>query len=189
MRISGEPDLPSSPRDAIARGVGFCRRPQAGRHRSRLVSAQNLTLAPSPLYSRSGIVSRPPRKTRSSITLSALRIKVAHPDQPIRELSGGNRKKSCSPGGSALRPTLLLVDEPTRGIDLGAETEILDLIAELVAGGLGVLRRSPPESKSSWSARRVVVLSEGRTVAELTGTNIQESALMGPWPAKRSVAP
>ena len=99
--------------------------------------------------------------------IERLGIKTAGPDQPIRELSGGNQQKVLLARWLCLQPRLLILDEPTRGIDVGAKGEIQALINELAEAGLGVLMISSELEELTEGSDRVVVLRDGRTVAEL----------------------
>jgi ribose transport system ATP-binding protein len=190
LRIDGQPYRPSSPRDAIARGMGFL---SEDRKRDGIVPdwsvRENLTLAMLPLLAKFGIVSRSRQNAIVDRYIAALRIKTADPDQPIRELSGGNQQKVLLARCLTLEPKLLIVDEPTRGIDVGAKAEILDLFAKLVADGLAMLMISSEIEELLEHATRIVVLSAGRTVAELAGSNIQETAVMQAMAGQGSVAP
>jgi monosaccharide-transporting ATPase len=190
LRIDGQPYRPSSPRDAIARGMGFL---SEDRKRDGIVPdwsvRENLTLAMLPVLAKFGIVSRSRQNAIVDRYIAALRIKTADPDQPIRELSGGNQQKVLLARCLTLEPTLLIVDEPTRGIDVGAKAEILDLFAKLVADGLAMLMISSEIEELLEHATRIVVLSAGRTVAELAGSNIQETAVMQAMAGQGSVAP
>ena len=108
--------------------------------------------------------------------IKRLGIKCAGPEQPIRELSGGNQQKVLLARWLCMNPRLLILDEPTRGIDVGAKAEILKLIRELAAQGLGVLMISSELEEVIEACDRVFVLRDGRTVAELTGEEISEQA-------------
>jgi ribose transport system ATP-binding protein len=100
---------------------------------------ENLTLAALPVLSRHGIVDRAEQRKIVDRFIKRLDIKTSGPEQKIRELSGGNQQKVLLARWLCLNPALLLLDEPTRGIDVGAKAEIQGLIDELADGGLGVL--------------------------------------------------
>jgi galactofuranose transport system ATP-binding protein len=172
----------TSARDAIARGFAFL---TEDRKRDGLIPdlsiAENLTLAALPLLSRGGVVIRARQREVVADLMARLRIKAAGPDQPIRELSGGNQQKVLLARWLCRAPRLILLDEPTRGIDVGAKREIQTLIATLAAEGMGVLLISSELTEIVEGSDRVVVLSQGRTVSELSGVGggqIDEPAIL-----------
>ncbi|MBA3326633.1 MAG: sugar ABC transporter ATP-binding protein, partial [Rhodobacteraceae bacterium] len=111
--------------------------------------------------------------------IAALGVKVAHMDQPIRQLSGGNQQKVLLARWLATEPDLLILDEPTRGVDVGAKREIQAIIRGFVDGGHGVLLISSEFEELVEGADRVVVLRDGRSVATLENPGITEDALVG----------
>jgi len=110
--------------------------------------------------------------------IKAIGIKCSSPDQPIRELSGGNQQKVLLARWLCTNPRLLMLDEPTRGIDVGAKRDIQVLVRQLADEGLAVLLISSELEEIIADANRVVTLRDGRSVAELTGEEISEDALM-----------
>jgi ABC-type methionine transport system ATPase subunit len=110
--------------------------------------------------------------------IQRLSIKTAGPDQLIRELSGGNQQKVLLARWLCLNPRLLLLDEPTRGIDVGAKAEIQALIEELAESGLGVLMISSEREELIEGSDRIVVLRDGHTVASLPHADASQDALM-----------
>ncbi|RVP20862.1 ATP-binding cassette domain-containing protein, partial [Sinorhizobium meliloti] len=109
--------------------------------------------------------------------ITALAIKCTSPDQPIKELSGGNQQKVLLGRWLCTDPKLLIVDEPTRGIDIGAKSEILRLLRRLADEGLGVLMISSELEELLAAADRVTVLSDGTSVAVLPRKELSEAAL------------
>jgi ribose transport system ATP-binding protein len=138
----------------------------------------NMTLALLPALSRRGIVDREAQDRIVDRFIERLGIKTAGPDQPIGELSGGNQQKVLLARALALEPRLLIVDEPTRGIDVGAKAEIQSLINELADDGLAVLMISSELEEIIEGADRVVVMRDGRSVAELGRDDISQDAIM-----------
>jgi ribose transport system ATP-binding protein len=139
---------------------------------------ENLTLALMPNLARHGIVDE--ARTREIVDkfIQRLGIKCAGPEQKISELSGGNQQKVLLARWLCMSPRLLILDEPTRGIDVGAKAEILSLVHELAQQGLGVLMISSELEEVIEAASRIFVLRDGRTVAELDGEAISEPAIM-----------
>ena len=98
-----------------------------------------------------------------------MRLKAASLDAPVSQLSGGNQQKVVLGRWLLRRPRVLLLDEPTRGIDVGAKSEIYDLIGRLVGEGLGVLLVSSELPELLGLSHRVLVLSQGRPMSILDG--------------------
>jgi ribose transport system ATP-binding protein len=107
-----------------------------------------------------------------------LHIKSAGPHQKVGELSGGNQQKVLLARWLALHPKVLLLDEPTRGIDVGAKAEVQALIDELADDGLAVLLISSDTEELIEGSDRIVVLKDGAVVDELTGDAVTEDALI-----------
>jgi monosaccharide-transporting ATPase len=179
LKVDGRPVRFGSPADAIKAGIGLA--PEDRKTEGivpEMSLRENLTLALLPAISRYGIVDRRRQDEVVDRFLKRLDIKTTGPDQKIRELSGGNQQKVLLARWLCLDPRLLLLDEPTRGIDVGAKGEIQALINELADNGLGVLMISSELEEIIEGSDRVVVLRDGRTVAELPYEAISEDAIM-----------
>jgi ribose transport system ATP-binding protein len=107
-----------------------------------------------------------------------LRIKASSPHQRVGDLSGGNQQKVLLARLLATGPKVLLLDEPTRGIDVGAKAEVQGLIDELAAEGLGVVLVSSDAEELVVGSDRVVVLRDGAVVGELRGDDVTTEALL-----------
>src|SRR4028119_1545350 len=121
-----------------------------------------------PALSRSGIVDEGKQHEIVSRFIRDLGIKCSSPEQKIRELSGGNQQKVLLARWLCMNPKLLILDEPTRGIDVGAKAEILSLVRELAGQGLGVLMISSELEEIIEAASRVFVLRAGANAGALT---------------------
>ncbi|MEU9245781.1 sugar ABC transporter ATP-binding protein [Streptomyces sp. NPDC048385] len=139
---------------------------------------ENIALAALPALSRFGLVDDARVDRIVETFMKRLRIKAAGPHQKVGELSGGNQQKVLLARWLALRPKVLLLDEPTRGIDVGAKAEVQALIDELADDGLAVLLISSDTEELIEGSDRVVVLKDGVVVGELTGAAVTEDALM-----------
>ncbi|MEU0369257.1 sugar ABC transporter ATP-binding protein [Streptomyces sp. NPDC006283] len=139
---------------------------------------ENIVLAALPRLSRAGIVSRRQQDRIVDIFMKRLRIKASGPEQKVGELSGGNQQKVLLARWLCLEPKVLLLDEPTRGIDVGAKAEVQTLIDELAQEGLAVLLISSDIEELIEGSDRIVVLRQGATAGELTGDQVCESALL-----------
>ena len=179
IRMYGAPAEFAAPAEAIRNGIGYC---SEDRKRDGIIPdmsvRENLTLALLPRLSRWGIVDEKRQSEIVSEFIRRLGIKLAGPDQRIRELSGGNQQKVLLARWLCINPALIILDEPTRGIDVGAKGEIQSLIHELAAEGLAVLMISSELEEIVEGADRVFVLREGQTTAELPGEEITEAAIM-----------
>ena len=167
------------PAEAIAAGMGYC---SEDRKTQGIVPgmtvAENLTLALMPALTRSGMLDETRQREVVERFIKEIGIKCSGPNQKIRELSGGNQQKVLLARWLCMNPKLLILDEPTRGIDVGAKAEIQNLIRRLANEGLGVLMISSELEEIVEGANRVFVLREGRTVAELDHENITEGDVM-----------
>ena len=139
---------------------------------------ENIALAALPRLSRFGLVSERRVDRVVEVFMERLRIKAVGPSQKVEELSGGNQQKVLLARWLALNPKVLLLDEPTRGIDVGAKAEVQNLVDELAEAGLGVLLISSDLEELVEGADRVVVLKDGAVVGELTGDGVTERGLM-----------
>ncbi len=179
VRVAGKPVHFRTPADAIRAGIGFCAEDRKTDGVIPYMSVRdNLTLALLPVLARRGIVDRGKQQAIVDEFIKRLGIKTAGPDQKIRELSGGNQQKVLLARWLCLHPRLLILDEPTRGIDVGAKGEIQAIINELADEGLGVLMISSELEELTEGSDRVVVLRDGRSVAELPHAAITEDAIM-----------
>ncbi|MFC6063837.1 sugar ABC transporter ATP-binding protein [Streptomyces ochraceiscleroticus] len=139
---------------------------------------ENIALAALPRLSRFGLVDEARIDRIVDTFIQRLRIKAAGPHQKVGELSGGNQQKVLLARWLAMHPKVLLLDEPTRGIDVGAKAEVQRLIDELAADGLGVLLISSDMEELIEGADRIVVLKDGAVVEELTGEAVTADRLM-----------
>ncbi|WP_328723308.1 sugar ABC transporter ATP-binding protein [Streptomyces sp. NBC_00247] len=139
---------------------------------------ENIVLAAMPRLSRAGVVSRAKQDRVVEIFMKRLRIKCSSPEQKVGELSGGNQQKVLLARWLCLEPKVLLLDEPTRGIDVGAKAEVQSLIDELAGEGLAVLLISSDIEELIEGADRIVVLRGGAVAGELAGDEVAESRLL-----------
>ncbi len=179
MRLAGRPHLPRTPRNALRRGVFLIpeSRKDSGLLLNRSVT-ENVTLSALGGCSRFGLV-RPRQQRRATAELAQrLTIRMAHLHAPASTLSGGNQQKLLFARGMLSRPQLLIADEPTRGVDVGARRAIYDLIAEQARAGLGVIVISSDIEEVLGLAHRVLVMRAGRITAELAGDRMTEHEVL-----------
>ncbi len=179
IRLMGKTVAPREPIDAIAMGVGYC---SEDRKADGIVPdmsvRENMTLAILPRLVSMGVVDEARQRAIVDRFMKRLAIKASSAEQKIRELSGGNQQKVLLARWLCADPKLLILDEPTRGIDVGAKAEIQSLIRELADQGLGVLMISSELEEIVEGADRVFVLSDGRTVADLPHSQASADAVM-----------
>lgn len=179
IKVEGQPAHFHDPADAIKAGIGLCSEDRKAEGIIPYLSVrENLTLAALPTLARYGVVSRKKQQELVERFIQRLGIKTAGPDQLIRELSGGNQQKVLLARWLCLNPRLLLLDEPTRGIDVGAKAEIQGLIEELAESGLGVLMISSELEELIEGSDRIVILRDGQTVTSLPHAEASQDALM-----------
>jgi len=168
-----------TPRQAMAMGFGFC--PEDRKAEGiipGLSIRENMILA---LQCRRGWFRPVSRKTQKSISqkyISALRIATPDAEKQIQQLSGGNQQKVILARWLAADPKLLLLDEPTRGIDVGAKAEIEALVHQLRNDGMAVVFISSELEETLRLADRLVMLRDGRQVAILSGDEITGAEVM-----------
>ncbi|GAB3480559.1 sugar ABC transporter ATP-binding protein [Marinomonas epiphytica] len=179
ISLSGQSVDFNHPSKAISAGLGFCSedRKEDGII-PQLSVRENLTLVLLPRISKFGLVDKAREKQLVEDFILRLGIKTASMEQPISQLSGGNQQKVLLARWLVTNPDILILDEPTRGIDVGAKGEIQSLIRTLADDGLTVLMISSEFEELVEGADRVVVLQDGRSVAELAHEQLTENAIM-----------
>ena len=179
IKVKGDGDGLNSPADAIRSGFGYLTEDRKAEGIIPDMSVrENLTLALLPKLTRKGQIDRARERKLVETYIKALGIKTANMEQPIRELSGGNQQKVLLARWLAIEPDLLILDEPTRGVDVGAKREIQAIIRDSVKKGVGVVLISSEFEEIVEGADRIIVLNEGRIVTELTNPGITEDALV-----------
>ncbi|MBB6508880.1 simple sugar transport system ATP-binding protein [Rhizobium soli] len=177
--IDGQEIALSSPVAAISNGFGFC--PEERKTDGiigDLSVADNIALA---LQARQGWAKPISSRERQALAegfIKSLDIRPADGKRPIKFLSGGNQQKAILARWLATDPRLLILDEPTRGIDIGAHAEILKMIERLCAEGMSLVVISSELEELTAIAHRVIVLSDRRHVAELTGSDVNADNIM-----------
>ncbi|GAA4968952.1 sugar ABC transporter ATP-binding protein [Kineococcus glutinatus] len=168
IEVQGRPVTIRNPRQAIAAGIAFASEDRKGEGLIADLSVRdNLVLA---MQAARGWTRPIPRRTKDELVaryIEALDIRPANPDALIRNLSGGNQQKVILARWLVTEPRLLILDEPTRGIDIGAKAQIMKLVTELAAGGMAVVFVSAELEEVLRISDRVVVLRDRRKIAEI----------------------
>jgi len=183
VRLDGRPYEPHNPRDALRAGVGFV---PEDRRRSALVLehpvGRSIVLTALRRLTTLGVVRRRRERVAVARKIAELAIKTPSAAAPVGALSGGNQQKVIFARQLLAEPRLLLLDEPTRGVDIGAKAEIYRLLHRLADDGMGILLASSELPELLGVCDRVVVLRHGRAVADLdasgcTGEDVLAAAM------------
>ncbi len=169
MTLGGKDYAPRNPGEAVAVGVALV--PEDRKQQSILASSPvrwNVTLATLRRISRGGFLSPKTERARAAAFTAPTGARFASIEQPIGSLSGGNQQRVIFGKWFAAEPTLLLLDEPTRGVDVGAKAEIYGLIDQARARGMAVIVASSELEELFHLADRIVVLRRGRIGRVLT---------------------
>ncbi|MFC0434146.1 sugar ABC transporter ATP-binding protein [Kutzneria buriramensis] len=177
--VRGKRIRAGSPGAAMSAGIGFV--PEDRRQQGLVLDAsieRNAALASLNRLSRLGFVRSRDERSLARDWAVKLQLKFAHLTDPVAVLSGGNQQKVVLAKWLSRRPAVLIVDEPTRGIDVGTKAEVHRLLSELAAQGVAILMISSELPEVLGMADRVLVVREGRTVAELARAEADEERIV-----------
>lgn len=187
IRLNGAPYEPVDPRTAQARGIGFV---AAERKQDGIIPdlglRENMTLPFLGRYRGRLALSRERQRTDVEHWIERLGIRCRSSEQPIRLLSGGNQQKACLARWLIGEMRLLILEEPTRGVDVGARREIYAALRALVMHGLAVLVISADAEEIAGIADRVLVLARGRLTGEFMHGVTAAQLLTAASPAVRA---
>ena len=168
-----------SPADAIKKGMGFCTEDRKTEGIIPHLSVrENITIALLPKLNSFGFVKTKEQDEIVRSYIDRLKIKTPTPEQAICNLSGGNQQKGLLARWMCMNPKLMILDEPTRGIDVGAKAEIEQLIQEFSKSGISVLMISSEIAELERNCDRIIVMREGRVIGELAGDQISQDKVM-----------
>jgi galactofuranose transport system ATP-binding protein len=179
MLVKGNRVAFKSPRDAVQHGFAMC--PEDRKVEGiipELTVRENIILALQAKQGWFNYLSYAKQEAIAQEMISALRIVTPDSSKPVGELSGGNQQKVILARWLASQPEFLILDEPTRGIDVGAHAEIINIIKRLCSEGLALLVISSELSEVVDYSNRVVVLRDRQKLTELTGDDINETTVM-----------
>jgi inositol transport system ATP-binding protein len=178
--VNGQDAKISSPRDAIALGIGLV--PEDRKQQAlflALAIRTNLSIASHDrISSFRYFISRSKEEALVDEYKKLLNIRMASGDQLVGNLSGGNQQKVVLARWLALRPKVLIVDEPTRGIDVGAKVEVHNLLFQMAASGIAVIVISSELPEILALADRIVTMREGRVTGEILRAEADQEKLM-----------
>lgn len=168
-----------SPRDAIRHRIAML--PESRKDQGLVMGAsvaENMTLGVLERFSHFGVARRRAERDAAQTMAERVAIRGGALTSPVSLLSGGNQQKALLGKWLLAEPRVLIVDEPTRGVDIGAKQTIWELLRELAAEGMAVLVISSDIDEVLALADRVVVVRTGRIVAELQGDDIDQERIM-----------
>jgi ribose transport system ATP-binding protein len=167
------------PREAKNRGIGFITEDRQGQGIVPPLSvAENLVLASLDKSTRVGLVNGGEQRSRAQKMIEELNIRTPGPEQKVRYLSGGNQQKTVIGKWLLADSRVLIMDEPTRGIDVGAKVEIYELMNELTEQGAGILMISSDLPEVLGMSDRILVMAGGRITGELSGEEASQEKVM-----------
>ena len=178
ITLGGERFMPRRPRDAIDRGVYLA--PEDRKHHGLVLPmtvAENTSLPDIGRYSRLKFLRRDREKLIAADTVKTLRVRTPSIRQRVKNLSGGNQQKIVLGKWLAMRPRVLILDEPTRGVDVGAKAEIYDQIISLARKGITILMVSSDMEEILGLSDRVAVMHERRLVGLVDRDRIDQESL------------
>ena len=179
VRVGGRPVRRNSVRASLSAGVALLSEDRKAEGIVPELSVRdNIVLAVMDRVSTFGVISDRKVDALVDTFVRRLGIKVSSPRQLVSQLSGGNQQKVLIARWLCTEPRVFLLDEPTRGIDVGAKREVQGLIDELAARGLGVVLISSESDELVEGSDRVVVLRDGRVSARLDGDDVTSSRLL-----------
>jgi ribose transport system ATP-binding protein len=182
MTLGGSRYAPRGPGDGTAAGIAMI--PEDRKEQSLVVFAPiraNVTIPILRRISTRGLLGPRRERAEAERITASVNVRMRSVDQPIGALSGGNQQRAIFGRAFATEPRLLLLDEPTRGVDVGAKAEIYELIDRAAERGMGVLVASSELEELLWICHRIAVMNHGRLVtlidrAEATKERIMTAA-------------
>jgi len=192
VRVDGQELRPRSPADSMAAGISML--PEDRKEGGLFIDfsvVDNVVAANLEAYTHGGLLSRPEMRRVAESYVDTLRIATPNIRREVRNLSGGNQQKVLLAKWLARDPRILIVDEPTRGVDVGSKADIYRILRELAAKGMALLVVSSDMLEVLALAHRIVVMCEGRVAGEIdaaTATEIAILELAAPVERKESAA-
>jgi len=167
--LEGKPVRIKSPAQAMQLGIAYIPEDRGTQGLVRQMRIrENISMAVLPTLVRAGFVNGAAEKKLALETIKQLSIRATSTEQVVNKLSGGNQQKVVVGKWLASTPKVLIVDEPTRGVDVGAKAEIHRLMSELAQAGLGILMISSELPEILGMSDRILVMRQGRLVAEFS---------------------
>lgn len=179
IRLKGKKISIKSPKDAIAQGIGYVSEDRKGLgFIPELSVKQNISLSSISAYSKAFLIDKKEEQKAVKQIAQELQIKASNLNKKVKYLSGGNQQKVVIARVLLAKPALVILDEPSRGIDIGAKHEIYKLIRQLTEKGLAVLLISSELPEILGMSDRIVVLSKGKQKITLTQKEASQEKIM-----------
>ncbi|HEX9118104.1 MAG TPA: sugar ABC transporter ATP-binding protein, partial [Anaerolineae bacterium] len=179
IQVAGRPVTLRSPADAMAAGIGFTAEDRKREALFPILSVrENVSLCVLAQLTRWRLVNQRQEAQLAAEHVERLKIKTPDINQEVGKLSGGNQQKVVLARWLARKPRVLILDEPTRGIDVGAKAEIYQLIHKLAAAGLGIVFISSELPEVIGVSDRILVMQAGRITGELAAAQATEEAVL-----------
>jgi simple sugar transport system ATP-binding protein/ribose transport system ATP-binding protein len=179
VTIKGRPARFASPSDAIGSGIAMI--PESRKEQGLMLgrsARENVSLPHLPRFSRAGVVATGPERRRVAQMMDIVGVRGIGPEARVRSASGGNQQKVLFARWLLADPPVLIADEPTRGVDVGSKRTIYDLLAAQAAAGMGVLIVSSEMEEVLGLAHRILVMRNGRLVADIDGETASEEIVV-----------
>jgi len=177
MSLDGVTVTPKTPTEAIQAGLGFVTEDRKAQGLVLDMSLrENVSLPRVPAHA--GLVDRPGEKKQTRGLIDALKIRTRDMELDVRALSGGNQQKVVLAKWLALKPRVLILDEPTRGVDVGGKAEIYHIINQLAEQGVAILMISSELPEVLAMSDRILVMHEGKATALLEAHGATQEAVM-----------
>lgn len=179
IQVGGKTRVHRTPREAIAAGIAMVPADRVGRGAVLTLSVrENVTLPHLRPFWRHGRLHRRAETREVESWIRKVQLKPSEPDHAFATLSGGNQQKVVLAKWLRVKPRVLVLDEPTQGVDVGAKASIFNLIADAARRGTGVILCSGEAEDLARVCDRVIVLCDGKSVAELEGTDLTEHRIV-----------
>lgn len=179
VRVSGAELNVHHPADAIAAGIAFVTEDRKGTGLNLIGSVgENIAMVALRRFARAGVINRSAQRRAASTAVDRLRVKTPSVETPVINLSGGNQQKVVLAKWLESEPKVIILDEPTRGIDIGAKQEIYRLINQLVADGIAVVMISSEMTELMGMADRIAVMCEGRVSGVLESAEFDSERIL-----------
>ncbi|HZG59479.1 MAG TPA: sugar ABC transporter ATP-binding protein [Anoxybacillus sp.] len=177
--IDNKPVTIKSPRQAIKHGIAFITEDRKSKGLVLNMSVrENLTLPKSEQLANLGVIQTKKEKDLVQSLIARLKIKTASPELQVKALSGGNQQKVVFGKWLAMGPRILILDEPTRGVDVGAKKEIYEIMNELTAQGVAIIMVSSELPEVLGMSDRIMVIHEGKVTAIFDNENVDQEMIM-----------
>ena len=179
LEIDGRPFRPEGPADSMDAGISMLPedRKDGGLFMDFSVQA-NVVAANLPAFTKNGLLSEAAMKVKASEYVQALRVATPDLQREVRALSGGNQQKILLAKWLCRNPRILIVDEPTRGVDVGSKADIYRILRDLAGQGMALLVVSSDLPEVLALAHRIVVMCEGRVAGEIEASGATEISIL-----------